>query len=79
MHASSNIARGGLQADQAAFVAALDQAHARAFHSISPSMCCSMARADTLPSMRVTMAPCRRPCWTGWWTPYRASSTTNSD
>lgn len=33
MHASSNIARGTYQADQAAFVAALDQAHARAFHS----------------------------------------------
>ena len=33
MHASSNIARGGFPADQAAFVAALDQAHARAFHS----------------------------------------------
>ncbi|MBX9896388.1 MAG: hypothetical protein K2Y17_00520 [Qipengyuania sp.] len=33
MYASSNIARGGFQADQAAFVAALDQAHARAFHS----------------------------------------------
>ena len=33
MHASSNIARGGFQTDQAAFVAALDQAHARAFHS----------------------------------------------
>jgi hypothetical protein len=33
MYTSSNIARGGFQADQAAFVAALDQAHARAFHS----------------------------------------------
>jgi hypothetical protein len=33
MYASSNIARGGFQADQAAFVTALDQAHARAFHS----------------------------------------------
>jgi hypothetical protein len=33
MYASSNIARCGLEADQAAFVAALDQAHARAFHS----------------------------------------------
>jgi len=33
MHASSNIARNTYQSDQAAFVAALDQAHARAFHS----------------------------------------------
>jgi hypothetical protein len=33
MYASSNIARGVFQADQAAFVAALDHAHARAFHS----------------------------------------------
>ena len=33
MYASSNIARAGYQADQAAFVAALDRAHARSFHS----------------------------------------------
>jgi hypothetical protein len=33
MYASSNIAKGGLQADQAAFFAALDRAHARSFHS----------------------------------------------
>jgi hypothetical protein len=33
MYASLNIAQGGFQADQAAFVAALDQAHARSFHS----------------------------------------------
>jgi hypothetical protein len=33
MYASSNIAHRRFQADQAAFVAALDQAHARAFHS----------------------------------------------
>ena len=33
MHASSNIARNTYQADHAAFVAALDQANARAFHS----------------------------------------------
>ena len=33
MYASSNIAPGGYQADQAALVAALDQAHARSFHS----------------------------------------------
>ena len=33
MYASSNIAQGTLQADQAAFVAALDKAHARSFHS----------------------------------------------
>ena len=33
MYASLNIAAAGYQADQAAFVAALDQAHARSFHS----------------------------------------------
>lgn len=33
MYASLNIADAGLKADQAAFVAALDQAHARSFHS----------------------------------------------
>ena len=33
MHVSSNTDRGGFNADQAAFVAALDQAHARSFHS----------------------------------------------
>lgn len=33
MHTSLNIADCGPQADQAAFVAALDQAHARSFHS----------------------------------------------
>ena len=33
MHTSLNIAHCGPQADQAAFVAALDQAHARSFHS----------------------------------------------
>ena len=33
MYVSMNIARTGFQADQAAFVAALDQAHARSFHS----------------------------------------------
>ncbi|EZP79972.1 hypothetical protein BV97_03755 [Novosphingobium resinovorum] len=33
MYASLNIADAGLKEDQAAFVAALDQAHARSFHS----------------------------------------------
>ncbi|WP_060979547.1 MULTISPECIES: hypothetical protein [Pseudomonadota] len=33
MYVSMNIADGGFQADQLAFVAALDQAHARSFHS----------------------------------------------
>lgn len=33
MYASSNTDRAGLGADQAAFVAALDQAHVRSFHS----------------------------------------------
>ena len=33
MYALSNIARAASQADQAAFVAALDRAHARSFHS----------------------------------------------
>ncbi|WP_041382994.1 hypothetical protein [Sphingopyxis alaskensis] len=33
MYASLNIAAAGPAADQAAFVAALDQAHARSFHS----------------------------------------------
>lgn len=33
MYASLNIADAGLKADQAAFVAALDEAHARSFHS----------------------------------------------
>ncbi|PKB25302.1 hypothetical protein B0I00_0496 [Novosphingobium kunmingense] len=33
MYVSMNIAHGGFQADQAAFVAALDQAHARSYHS----------------------------------------------
>ena len=33
MYASLNIAAVGYQADQAAFVAALDQAHARSYHS----------------------------------------------
>ena len=33
MYASLNIAAAGYQADQAAFVAALDQAHARSYHS----------------------------------------------
>lgn len=33
MYVSMNIAQGGFQADQVAFVAALDQAHARSFHS----------------------------------------------
>jgi hypothetical protein len=33
MYTSLNIADAGFKADQAAFVAALDQAHARSFHS----------------------------------------------
>jgi hypothetical protein len=33
MYASPNIVRAAYQADQAAFVAALDRAHARSFHS----------------------------------------------
>jgi hypothetical protein len=33
MYASHNIADAGYQADQAALVAALDQAHARSYHS----------------------------------------------
>lgn len=33
MYASMNLADTGFQAEQAAFVAALDQAHARSFHS----------------------------------------------
>jgi len=33
MHVSSNAALRGLNADRAAFMAALDQAHARSFHS----------------------------------------------
>ena len=33
MYVSMNIADTGFQAEQAAFVAALDQAHARSFHS----------------------------------------------
>ena len=33
MYASLNIAHGGFQADQVAFVAALDLAHIRSFHS----------------------------------------------
>lgn len=33
MYASHNTADAGYQADQAAFVAALDQAHARSYHS----------------------------------------------
>jgi hypothetical protein len=33
MYVSMNIADGGFQADQVAFVAALDQAHVRSFHS----------------------------------------------
>lgn len=33
MHVSSNADLGGLNADRAAFMAALDQAHARSFHS----------------------------------------------
>ena len=33
MHFSSNIDRTGFNTDRAAFVAALDQAHARSFHS----------------------------------------------
>ena len=33
MHISSNTDHAGFNADQAAFVAALDQAHARSFHS----------------------------------------------
>lgn len=33
MHTSLKIADCGPQADQAAFIAALDQAHARSFHS----------------------------------------------
>ena len=33
MYASLNIAPGTFQTDQAAFVAALDKAHARSFHS----------------------------------------------
>ena len=33
MYASLNIAQGSFQADQAAFVAALDKAHARSLHS----------------------------------------------
>lgn len=33
MYASLNIAAAGYQEDQAAFVAALDQAHARSYHS----------------------------------------------
>ena len=37
MYASLNIAAAGPAADQAAFVAALDQAHARSFHSCQSS------------------------------------------
>ncbi len=33
MHVSSNADLGGWNADRAAFMAALDQAHARSFHS----------------------------------------------
>lgn len=33
MYVSMNITEGGFQADQTALVAALDQAHARSFHS----------------------------------------------
>ena len=33
MHVSSNIDHRGFNADRAAFIAALDQAHARSFHS----------------------------------------------
>ena len=33
MHVSSNADLGGLNADRAALMAALDQAHARSFHS----------------------------------------------
>ena len=33
MHVSSNTDRGSFNADRAAFLAALDQAHARSFHS----------------------------------------------
>ena len=33
MYVTMNIAHGDFQAEQAAFVAALDQAHARSFHS----------------------------------------------
>ena len=33
MYVSSNTEHAGFNADQAAFVAALDQAHARSFHS----------------------------------------------
>ena len=33
MHVSSNTDHGGFNADRAAFTAALDQAHARSFHS----------------------------------------------
>jgi hypothetical protein len=33
MYVSANTDRSGFNADQAAFVAALDQAHARSFHS----------------------------------------------
>ena len=33
MHASSNIDHPGFNVDRAAFMAALDQAHARSFHS----------------------------------------------
>ena len=33
MHVSSNADLGALNADRAAFMAALDQAHARSFHS----------------------------------------------
>jgi len=33
MYVSMNIAHGIFQADQVAFIAALDQAHARSFHS----------------------------------------------
>ena len=33
MYVSSNTDRAGFDADQTAFVAALDQAHARSFHS----------------------------------------------
>ena len=33
MHVSSNTDRRGFNADRAAFMAALDQAHARSFHS----------------------------------------------
>ena len=50
MYASLNIADAGLKADQAAFVAALDQAHARSFHSYSTQYVLTDDEAGYCPS-----------------------------